>query len=104
MLVRSFREIGDPQASATLLSMAVRNETKNPPIAIECVRTIASFGNEGLPYLVQALILESPALRNVCLEELRDLSGEDFGNDPGAWREWLTKNKDPNHGKVPEGK
>jgi serine/threonine protein kinase/HEAT repeat protein len=91
MLVRIFAEIRDPESLQPLVAMAVRNETRNPAIASDCIRAIASFGKEAVPYLVKALLIEDPGIRNLCLDELRDLSGEDHGNDPDAWRKWSEK-------------
>jgi HEAT repeat protein len=43
---------------------------------------------DGVPVLIQALEDQSPAVRQAATEALRTITGQDFGLDVNAWRQW----------------
>jgi HEAT repeat protein len=48
---------------------------------------------EATPVLIEALEDQSPAVRQGVVEALKAITGQDFGLDVNAWRQWWEKQR-----------
>ncbi|MCX7934285.1 MAG: hypothetical protein N3A66_03390, partial [Planctomycetota bacterium] len=76
------------QDRAAAEALAAAAERAPAEAAAACVRALGAQGKIAAPFLVRLLVLNKPALRQACREALKEMSGEDFGEDIAKWRNW----------------
>jgi len=69
-------------------ALAAAAEKAPADAATACVRSLAAHGKTAAPFLARLLALNKPELRQACREALKEISGEDFGDDVAKWRKW----------------
>jgi len=58
---------------------------------------------EAVEILLKSLRSDNGSVRKTALTQLRQLTGEDLGDDPGAWDAWWARNRDT-FGSTPPGR
>lgn len=85
---RAWGRRGGPEAEETLAR--VLNSDTDADVRMEAARELRRFRS---PTSVQALGLAlddtNPALQHRCVESLKEVTGRNYGNDVGAWREYV---------------
>ena len=58
-------------------------------VATACVKSMAAFGEEAVPYLVDCLDSPSVGVKRAAMKALSDITGKNYGYDSAAWRKHL---------------
>jgi HEAT repeat protein len=87
---RALGKVGLPE-DATLLSriMLIDRLEDCRIAAIESLGTLKASDSRIYQILLDGMDNDDPATRLECLRSLREITGKDFGIDPGAWRHGL---------------
>lgn len=59
--------------------------------ALACLKAMARFEKPAIPFLINMLDTKDRELNSAIVTSLKEISGEDFGNDQSKWDAWLKK-------------
>ncbi|HZL72739.1 MAG TPA: HEAT repeat domain-containing protein [Planctomycetota bacterium] len=81
-------ELAAPQASKAVLEQMAAESQPEPRIQLAFAAERLKIA-EAAPRLVEWLAEPDESVRRAALRALRALSGENYGEDPAPWREWV---------------
>ncbi len=92
-IIRAFARIADPAALPALEAIFLRNLEKRPDLANAAIESMQGFNKAAVPFLVRLLDnAQAPTIRDLIIQQLKEISGEDFGADKQKWLNWLNSN------------
>ena len=86
-LAEALARLEEPDAVAPLAELYGR--AADHRAALACVQALASYGRPAAAHLLGALAAESKNVREAAAHELKELCGQDFGQDAQRWRTYL---------------
>lgn len=87
-------EIGGPE-SIRHLAHRYRSDD-DIDVRLYALRALGDLGDdEAVPVLAEALEAADPAVQYRAVASLKEVTGEDFGNDVNVWREWAANPDSP---------
>ena len=76
-----------------MITAAIKKwESPEPGDREKGIKEIEEYGDFAVPQLIRALDKEGP-VKELALQELPKVSGQNFGNDPAAWKKWYQEHK-----------
>lgn len=76
------------KALPVLKSLLAKCETTSNPTAIQCIKSMAAFGEPAGLYLVEFLSSTNDNVKTASLSALKEISGRDYGEDSAKWQKW----------------
>jgi len=90
-LARALGRSGDVTALPALESLFIRCRENSFSTAMACLKAMSKFEKPALPFLINLLETKDHDLNSAVVTSLKEISGEDFGNDQSKWTAWLKK-------------
>ena len=76
-----------------MITAAIKKwESPEQSVRDQGTKEIEEYGDFAVPQLVKALDREG-TVKELALQELPKVSGQNFGNDPAAWKKWYQEHK-----------
>jgi HEAT repeat protein/DNA-directed RNA polymerase subunit RPC12/RpoP len=92
--IRALTRIADPAALPALETICRRNLENRPALATTAIESMEKFGKPAVPYMARQFDNNPPpAIRDFIIQQLKDITGEDFGADKQKWLNWLSKSQ-----------
>lgn len=89
-MANAFKQIGNHLCLPTL-SLMLNRFQDNDETATACINAISSFNKKAIQQLIGVLDSKNPKIQKAALEELKEISGVDFGTDKARWEQWAKK-------------
>ncbi|MHB9137895.1 MAG: protein kinase domain-containing protein [Victivallaceae bacterium] len=90
-LARSLGRSGDAAALPALKNLFIRCRENSFSTAMACLKAMTRFEKPALPFLINLLETKDRDLNSAVVTSLKEISGEDFGNNQSKWTAWLKK-------------
>lgn len=89
MLAKAYKKFGDKRSIPTLATMLKRSADKSPSTALACIKTLNTFEKDAVPYLINSIDVDNKKVQKKVIESLKEICGEDFGDDKEKWKSWF---------------
>lgn len=76
------------KALPVLRELLAKSEETHSPTAIQCIKSMSSFGEPAAPYLVDSLASTNDNVKRAAIAALKNISGRDYGDDTAKWEKW----------------
>jgi serine/threonine protein kinase len=90
-LARALGRTGDAAVLPVLEELFIRSRENSFSTALACLRAMAKLEKPAIPFLINMLYTKDRELNSAIVTSLKEISGEDFGNDQSKWDAWLKK-------------
>ena len=85
-VVQALADIGQPDGLPAIAQALKRSKGST---AEACLKAMVAFEDDAVPHLIEALSSASASTRAAAVEALKEVTGEDYGQDADKWRDWL---------------
>ena len=72
-----------------LYELFLKVENVSNPAAMQCVKSLAFFGEEACSYLLKCLAVQNPAVKAEVIKALENISGRSYGDNIEKWKKWV---------------
>jgi HEAT repeat protein/predicted Ser/Thr protein kinase len=83
------RALGDIREPMGLNAIRQAMDRSKGETAEACIKAMIPFGRSAVPHLIGALSSPSKDVRGAAVSALKEVTGEDYGEDAARWRSWL---------------
>lgn len=87
-IAQMLTQVEAAQALPLLSNMLKKSEESSNPTALQCVKSMAAFGEPSANYLIANLNSSNDHVKKACLDALKNISARDYGDDITKWKKW----------------
>jgi len=87
-MAQALADIGQPDGLPAIAQAFKRSKGGT---AQACLEAMVAFQEDAVPHLIDALASPGASTRAAAVEALKEVTGEDYGQDADKWRDWLRR-------------